>query len=84
MSRAKRKQSPTGDEPKHRWECPAGHKSWERTNSHIWCHGCARELTHNPDADPEWYELLDTATGEIVPFEELKQEWPDFSEVDAY
>lgn len=75
---------PTGTGHKHRWECPAGHKSWERTNSHLWCHGCSQETDHNPDADPEWYELKDTRSGELVPFSELKEEWPPLEDVPAY
>lgn len=75
---------PTGTGEKARWRCPAGHTAWERTNQHIWCHSCAKEIAHNPDADPEWYELVDMKTGETRAFEELKEEWPPLSEVPAY
>lgn len=75
---------PTGDEPKARYECPAGHKSWERINDHAWCHACSRDCAANDDADPEWYDLVDTRTGERVAFAELKDDWPDFREVPAY
>jgi len=78
------KPSPTGDEPKHRYECPAGHKSWERINSHAWCHACSQELQNGGDADPEWYELRDTKTGELVAFDELRERWPDIKTVSAY
>lgn len=83
MSRAA-DDGPTGTEDKHRWECPAGHVSWERCNDHVWCHGCAQEVTHNPDADPEWYRLHDKVNGEMVDVEELLDDWPEFSEVSAY
>lgn len=75
---------PTGTGHKHRWECPAGHRSWERINDHVWCHACSRECTHNPEADPEWYELRDTGSGELVDIDDLLEKWPDFSEVPAY
>jgi ribosomal protein L37AE/L43A len=85
MSRAK-KRPPTGDEPKHKWQCPAGHHSWERVNSHVWCHGCSRELAGGADdVDPEWQELLNSETGERDCVEHLVENvWPDFSQVSAY
>ena len=76
--------SATGDESKHRYRCPAGHTSWERINSHAWCHACAKALRNGADADPEWHELLDTKTGEVVAFDDLREHWPDLSEVPAY
>lgn len=84
-SASKTTDDPTGTGHKERWRCPAGHVSWERTNEHIWCHGCAQDLAHNPnDADPEWHELVDMKTGEAVPFAELKRQWPPLAEVPAY
>lgn len=85
MSSASNKyDDPTGTGHKARWTCPAGHTAWERTNRHIWCHSCARELAHNPDADPEWDALIDGRTGEEVPFETLKADWPPLSEAPRY
>jgi hypothetical protein len=75
---------PTGTGHKHRWQCPGGHVSWERINSHVWCHACAEELHGDCDADPEWECLVDTRNGEHVPVEELVEEWPDFDQVPAY
>lgn len=75
---------PTGTDEKHRWECPAGHKSWERINDHVWCHACSRELDAASDADPEWYALVDTREGEHVPVAELLEDWPPFDEAPAY
>lgn len=45
-----------------RWRCPNGHCDWEPTNGHLWCATCASM----PDVDPEYWELLDTRTGERV------------------
>lgn len=88
MSRAKTTpDSPTGDEPKHKWRCPGGHVSWERINSHVWCHGCASELqgADAEDVDPEWWELENTSTGERESVQYLVNEvWPNFDEVSAY
>ena len=75
---------PTGTGRKHRWECPAGHKSWERTNAHIWCHACARAMDQNPDADPEWFQLRDTSSGDLVEFSVLKDDWPPLEDVPRY
>jgi hypothetical protein len=76
--------APTGDEPKARYKCPKGHTSWERVNNHAWCHGCNKARRGDPRVDPEWHELVDTKTGETVPFDELRESWPDFREVPAY
>jgi hypothetical protein len=58
-----------GDElDRWRYTCPQGHRDWEPTNSHAWCAACAQAIGHNPDADPEFYELLDQRTGETVPW----------------
>jgi hypothetical protein len=84
MSHAKSK-SPTGDEPKHRYQCPAGHVSWERVNSHVWCHACARELeTAATDVDPEWDVLVDTQTKTEEPVSKLIERWPDFADINPY
>jgi hypothetical protein len=45
-----------------RYRCPNGHTSWDRTNNHIWCHGCSRR----PSQDPEHYKLVDNKTGEEI------------------
>jgi hypothetical protein len=53
-------------DPAARWRfrCPNGHADWDPTNSHLWCATCAG--LH--DVDPEYWELLDTKTGERVPW----------------
>jgi len=53
------------EEP-YRWRCPNGHSSWDRTDSHLWCASCSR--SPDPDLNPEHWELLDTKTGETVPY----------------
>lgn len=41
-----------------RFVCPRGHRSWEPTNHHFWCHKCAA----HPDVDGVFYQLLDRKT----------------------
>jgi len=58
-----------GDErSRWRYTCPRGHRNWERVNSHGWCEACARDLGHNDDADPEFWELIDAKTGTRIPW----------------
>jgi hypothetical protein len=47
-----------------RWRCPNRHCDWEPTNNHVWCATCAS--LHG--VDPEYWELVDTKTGERVPW----------------
>lgn len=53
------------------WVCPQGHRTWEPTNFHFWCAGCARAWDHNEDLDPEFQELRNKKTGETVTREEI-------------
>jgi hypothetical protein len=50
-----------------RWCCPNGHRSWEPTNNHFWCHSCARRQ----GVDGEFHELHDLSNDETVGREEL-------------
>lgn len=43
--------------------CPLGHHNWERTNGAYTCNQCANW----GGADPEFAELRDKRTGELVP-----------------
>lgn len=54
-----------------RWVCPSPgeHRSWEPTNSHFWCAACANA---GPDVDPEFDELRNKVTGEVVPRERIR------------
>ncbi|RBI60823.1 hypothetical protein [Halomicrococcus sp. NG-SE-24] len=56
-----------GTRAKWRYTCPNGHASWETTNGHFWCHQCSRL----PDADAEFWELLDGKTGERLAREKV-------------
>lgn len=47
-------------------------KSIEPTNGHIYCRSCARQHAHDDDVDPEHYELLDTKTGEAIPWSAIE------------
>lgn len=53
-----------------RWRfcCPAGHRSWEPTNHHFWCKRCA---SREPGPDPEFDELHDRKTGEMIARDEI-------------
>jgi len=88
MSRAKTEsQPPTGDEPKHKWRCPAGHTSWERINSHVWCHACSRELqgADAADVDPEWTSSRTRRPASANQSSTSSNDvWPDYNEVSAY
>lgn len=52
----------------HRWGCPEGHVSWDKTNSHIWCPTCARQAENGRDIDPEHWEILDKMNDETIPY----------------
>lgn len=52
-----------------RYTCPWGHRSWEPTNCHFWCQQCARTLSD--DVEPEFYELRDRKTGDLISREEI-------------
>ena len=60
------------DEPNDRWRyrCPNGHAgtSWSPTNGHIYCYACRRQMDTGAAITPEHYEILDTKTGEAVPW----------------
>lgn len=60
------------DDPNDRWRfrCPNGHAgtSWSPTNSHLYCYGCRRQMDAGEPVTPEHYELLDTKTGETIPW----------------
>ncbi len=52
------------------WRCPAGHRSWEPTNYHFWCAQCARGK--HPKAEPEFDELRNVKTGDLVERDEVE------------
>lgn len=49
-----------------RWLCPNGHTRWEPTNNHLYCNSCAKFA--DPGDGPEYWELLDKKSGELVPW----------------
>lgn len=63
-------------DPAERWRyrCPNGHagKAWTPTNNHLFCTSCRRQMDHDPSISPEHYELLDTKTGESIPFSAIE------------
>jgi len=62
--------------PHVRWRylCPNGHsgRSWDATNSHIWCSKCRRLYEAGRDVDAEHYHLVDKKTGEEIPFASVR------------
>jgi len=54
----------TNEADRWRYTCPNGHRDWSRTNSHIFCYSCSRQV----DVDPEHYELHDKAEDRDVPW----------------
>lgn len=62
----------SNDIERWRFVCPNGHTQWEPTNNHWWCRECAN--SHDPDATPEFYELLDRKTGETFERDEVRIE----------
>nr|WP_226043550.1 hypothetical protein [Natrinema sp. DC36] len=53
-----------------RYTCPQGHRSWEPTNFHFWCQQCSRHLSD--DVDPEFDELRDRRTGDLISREDIE------------
>jgi predicted DNA-binding transcriptional regulator YafY len=47
--------------------CLSGHQTWEHTADRFWCFGCSR--IH--DVYPVFEELVDTGTGDTVPWTEV-------------
>jgi protein-arginine kinase activator protein McsA len=58
------------DADRWRFACPNGHRSWEPTNGHFWCAQCAK--TFADDLDPEFSELRDRKTGELLERDEVR------------
>ena len=69
MPATKREIRLTDSADRWRFTCPAGHRSWEPTNYHFWCQQCAQRPD---DTDPEFHELRDTKTDELVGRDELE------------
>jgi hypothetical protein len=57
---------PTDDSDRWRYVCPNGHHNWDRTNNHIWCQSCRRQIEAGEDVDAEHYHLVDKRTGEEI------------------
>jgi hypothetical protein len=57
-----------------RYTCPVGHRSWEPVNSHFWCAKCAQN--YSSDVDPEFDELRDRKTDELLARNEVVLETP--------
>ena len=54
------------------WRCPVGHTAWEPTNFHFWCRQCARSWSHNDDIEPEFQQLRNDRTDELVAREDVR------------
>jgi hypothetical protein len=60
------------DADRWRYRCPEGHANWAPTNNHLWCRQCRRNHEAGADVDPEHYALLDTQTGEEIPWSAIE------------
>jgi len=49
-----------------RYRCPNNHTRWAPTNSHVYCASCASVA--DSGEGPEYWALLDTKTGERIPW----------------
>lgn len=60
------------DDEADRWRftCPQGHRSWEATNGHFWCHKCSN--IPSPAVDPVFYRLHDLKTDNDLERHEVK------------
>jgi len=68
------------DVDRMRYTCPLGHRNWDRTNNHIWCQSCSRQAAHDDDISPEYYEVLDQATGESIPWSAIRIAGEDYND----
>ena len=57
---------------RYRFVCPNGHTTWDRTNCHGWCASCAAAAEHDPDIDPEHWEILDKKSDRLIPYEMIE------------
>lgn len=57
-----------------RYTCPNGHSagSWSRTNNHLYCSSCLRQMENGSDVTPEHYHLVDQKTGEEIPWSRVQ------------
>lgn len=60
-----------------RFVCPAGHTTWERTNSHGWCAQCSKASKQGADVDPEFYQIWDKKTGDMIDYGAIEFSGPD-------
>ncbi|GAA1280269.1 hypothetical protein GCM10009646_79130 [Streptomyces aureus] len=60
-----------------RFVCPAGHTTWERCNSHAWCAQCSKASQQGSDVEPEFYEIWDKKTGDMIAYDAIEFEGPD-------
>lgn len=56
---------------RYRFVCPAGHTSWDRTNSHGWCETCANAAKQGADVEPEFWEIYDKREDVLIPYERI-------------
>lgn len=66
---------------RYRYTCPNGHISWDKTNNHIWCHSCRKQLEAGDEVEPEHWKVYDKSSGEFVPWTAVKVVWEEEREV---
>jgi len=55
-----------------KWVCPRGHRTWEPTNDHFWCHSCAQTY----DIDGVFHQLRNAKTGAVLEREQIVLQTP--------
>ncbi len=51
-----------------RFRCPVGHAAWVPAGSELFCRTCAEAAGRGARVDPEFDELLDLKTDQMVPW----------------
>ncbi len=51
-----------------RFRCPVGHAAWIPSGSELFCRTCAEAAGRGARVDPEFKELLDLKTRQMVPW----------------
>lgn len=55
-----------------RYTCPNGHRDWDRTNQHVWCRSCRRQIDQGATIDgPEHWHVVDQRTDEAIHWERV-------------
>lgn len=63
----------TKEPERWRYVCPNGHTNWDRTNNHIWCRACRRQVeAGEEDISPEHWEIYDKQRDRTIPWSAVR------------